>query len=446
MSADEGASWAAADAGSIGEVIALQRSHNAGKLPIHDVLLHEWIAIFGDGLTSMRSLSALFGLIAVALMFPVTRELLGGNLGEGRGEHLGGASYAPSDLDVIAALATLITAVSLVTIKYSREMRMYSLLLAFALAQIWFFMRALRRNAIADYVILAALTILLVLTNLIAIPLVAVEGFWLLMIIATNRSDDDRKRRHSAIATGVTISLALLALAPTAIGAMNRLHQIGVEGKLNWLQMPRWWAPVSLFSKATGSFVFPVMMALAAWGVVRCWKRANAGARFAILWMLMPPVLLLIASHLVHPVFVERYLLYCFPAFFILTAIGIWELGADWARILAAAIIVLLALGHIHSYSMKTHDTQWSEATRSATANLPSDKTIAVIPPFAVEVVRYYSDPSMRARIIPYDSASSNLQMIILSNRLVHYEVDPRVRHDYPKVLARERDVVVLSR
>jgi hypothetical protein len=95
---------------------------------------------------------------------------------------------------------------------------------------------------------------------------------------------------------------------------------------------------------------------------------------------------------------------------------------------------------------MKTHDTQWSEATRLATANLPSDKTIAVIPPFAVEVVRYYSDPSMRARIIPYDSASSNLQMIILSNRLVHYEVDPRVRHDYPRVLARERDVVVLSR
>ena len=437
MSADEGASWAAADADSIAQVIALQRSHNAGKLPVHDVLLHEWITIFGDGLTSMRSLSAIFGMIAVALMFPLTRELLGGNLGAE------GTTYSAPEVDMVAALATLITALSLVTIKYSREMRMYSILLAVALAQIWFFMRALRRNAITDHVALFLLTILLIFTNLIAAPVIAVEGLWLLVVVIVNNRD--RARRRSAIATGFGISLAMLALAPAAIAAAGRLHQIGVEGKLEWLKMPRWWAPISLFSKGIGSFAFPVMLALAIWGFARCWRRANAAARFAILWMLMPPVLLVIASHAIHPVFVERYLLYCFPAFFILAAVGIWELSANSLRATAVALIAMLALGHIHSYSRKTHDTQWNEAARFATANLGAGETVAVLPQFAVEVVRYYSDPSKRASIVAYDPSSPSPRIIIVSDRLLHHEMDPAVRRDYARVVARARDVVVLS-
>ena len=66
MSADEGATWAAADAPSIGEVIAIQQTHNPGKLPLHDLMLHGWIALFGDGLAAMRSLSALFGLVTIS--------------------------------------------------------------------------------------------------------------------------------------------------------------------------------------------------------------------------------------------------------------------------------------------------------------------------------------------------------------------------------------------
>ena len=46
MSADEGATWAAADAPSIRDVVAIQRTHNAGKLPVHDLMLHGWIATF----------------------------------------------------------------------------------------------------------------------------------------------------------------------------------------------------------------------------------------------------------------------------------------------------------------------------------------------------------------------------------------------------------------
>src|SRR5690242_16139090 len=76
MSADEGATWAAAAAPSISQLLATQQTHNAGKLPFHDLILHGWIALFGDGLPAMRSLSALLGVLAIILMVPAAREVM----------------------------------------------------------------------------------------------------------------------------------------------------------------------------------------------------------------------------------------------------------------------------------------------------------------------------------------------------------------------------------
>lgn len=73
MSADEGASWAAASASSLGRVLELQPKLNPGKFAIHELLLHGWMQIFGDGLVSIRALSALAGTLVVAVAFLVVR-------------------------------------------------------------------------------------------------------------------------------------------------------------------------------------------------------------------------------------------------------------------------------------------------------------------------------------------------------------------------------------
>src|ERR1700676_4017351 len=105
MSADEGATWAAADASSTRDVVALQRTHNPGKLPLHDLMLHGWIAIFGAGLAAMRALSALFGLATIVLMLLLTRETFRIRFD---GDD---PSISQSDIDMIAALGALICAV-----------------------------------------------------------------------------------------------------------------------------------------------------------------------------------------------------------------------------------------------------------------------------------------------------------------------------------------------
>jgi len=68
MTADEGASWAAAAARSLTDVIDVQQRLNPGRLAAHDVMLHFLMRIFGDTLRSIRFLSVLFGMILVGLV------------------------------------------------------------------------------------------------------------------------------------------------------------------------------------------------------------------------------------------------------------------------------------------------------------------------------------------------------------------------------------------
>ncbi len=439
MSPDEGATWAAADAPSIHNVIAIQQTHNAGKLPFHDLMLHGWIAIFGDSLFAMRSLSALFGLLTIILMFPLTREVfrirVAGDL----------ARLPQSEVDLIAALSALITGVSLVTIKYDRELRMYGLLLALAVAHLWWFLRALRRRSMVDYIVLVPLTAALIAVNMITFSMVAVEGIWLFAILARPQIDyQDRIR--SVVTTGIAILAGIAILSPTFFVLVQVGREVLAAGKMDWLTGPPWWEPAAFFNKATGSIAFPVLFALAAWGGWRGWQHARGAIAFTFLLMWAPPILLVIGSLLWRPMFMERYAIYSFPAFFIFIALGIVELSNTTARAIAAVAVVILALGHIHSYSLKTHDADWHEAARVAQASLRPGDTMAVVPAFAVEVVRYYLYPPLRDTAVGYDPNTATSTVVILAEHGVNAAASARVRHEYPRVLARERGVVVLSR
>jgi mannosyltransferase len=439
MSADEGATWAAADAPSITEVLAIQQTHNPGKLPLHDLVLHWWIAIFGDGLVAMRSLSALFGVATIILMVPLTREVFSIE------SHSDGPSFSRSDIDMVAGLSALICAVNLVTIKYEREARMYGLLLALAMAHLWFFLRALRRQRLIDYVILALLTSALIAINLVTLSVLAVEGIWLLMVLASRRIDYPN-RVKSVVASGVAIVAGLAILSPALYVLIIFGSEAMAAGKVDWLVRPPWWEPLSFFNKATGSVAFPIMFALAAWGVWRASRRAQGALAFALLLMWAPPLMLVAGSFLWRPMFMERYAIYSFPAYFILIALGIWELESIVARAIATAAVVILALGHIHSYSLKTHDVDWREAARVAQASLGPNETVAVAPPYAVEVVRYYVYPPLRGNAVGYDPSRSDSAVAILAQHSVNPSVTAQVRNGYPRVLLRARGVVVLSR
>ena len=445
MSADEGASWAAASASSVAEVIALQPALNPGKLPIHDLMLHGWIGLFGESLPAMRALSALLGVVSIALVYFVTRELFFSE--PGREPRATEPTLSSDDVTMVAALAALIFAVNLVTIKYSREARMYPLMLAASLAQIGMFLRALRVGGFANYVAVAILTALAIGANFSALLIPATEAVWLAYVMVKTRGRADNPQMKRAWAAAAVLAAGGLILAPKLLSTLHGASAMKAAGGIvGWRKPPPISAPIAMFNKASGSFAFPVLAALAIWGAVRGWRRARTAVAFAILWMWLPPLLMVAASYAIAPVFVERYALSCFVPFFILVAVGIFAMPTESARFGALAIALALSIGHIVSYTRKPHDAQYREAVAAADAALKPGEVATVLPSYAIDVVRYYLPIAKRDRAVRYDASPTNPAVLILGDENPAPDVAESYRKDYPQTIAHFRGVTVMRR
>jgi hypothetical protein len=464
MSADEGASWAAASAPTMREVLRAQNRLNPGKAGLHDVTLHLWMRAFGDDLVAMRALSAAIGTIAIALVFGATRELLAANCArpndavEGRGAAVEGRDDAgdgrtagqrnEAAVDEVAAIAALVFAVNLIAIKYSREVRMYPLVLAAVSAQTWCFFRAYRRGGFGAYAGVAIFTAMALAAHLTAVLAFSGEGLWLTYVLAKHRFDFSATsvRRVLALLVALGAGAAMLApLAPTVIGSAAHAAD---RGAIGWIQRPAPWASLALFNKGTGSYAFPVMAALAAWGSVRGWHRWRVAIVFALLWMWTPPLLLMLISYAIRPAFVERYLVSCFVPFFILVAIGIVELPGVAARVGAIALVGALAIGHVAAWDRKPHDVQWREAVRAATTGTGNGAGLAVAPGYASNVVRYYSDGNLAVPPAhPADAGGrDSTAVVIIGDQGITSATAAALVREYPRVLAKLRGVVVRER
>ncbi len=148
-----------------------------------------------------------------------------------------------------------------------------------------------------------------------------------------------------------------------------------------------------MFSEGVGTTLFILLMALAAWGVVRALRWGPGPVSFLLLWMWTPPVLLLLLSYAIVPVFVAHYALASVVALLILASIGICELGSTAAGSAALAIVIALEVPPIQSYfrsSRNQYHVQWDEAARLASASLKPNELAIVEPDWAISVVRYY--------------------------------------------------------
>jgi hypothetical protein len=324
---------------------------------------------------------------------------------------------------------------------------MYPAMLAAILAQVAMFLRTLRIGGFANYVAVAILTALAIGANFSALLVPATEAVWLVYVIARTRDGADDPRAKHAWALAATLAAGGLILAPRLFSALHAASALNAAGDvIGWRKPPPLYAPVALFNKASGSFAFPVLAALAIWGVVRGWRRAHDAVSFALLWMWLPPVLMVAASYAIAPMFVERYALSCFVPFFILTVLGIFEVPGESARAGALAIALALSVGHIVSYTRKPHDAQYREAVAAADAALRAGETMTVVPSYAIEVLRYYLPADQRERAVPYDESSAKAAVLILGDQNLAPDVAESYRKDYPQTIARLRGVTVMRR
>ena len=427
MSADEGASWAAASAPTVSEVLRRQEMFNAGKLGLHDIMLHGWILAFGDGLVSMRAMSAAFGTVAIVLVYLVSRELLLMSLTDSVR-----AKNRSRDADSVAALSALIFAVSTVPIEYSREARMYPVLLVAILAQIWFALRAIRMRGLVNYAGACVFTALALAAHFSAFCVMASEGLWLLYLLMFPRAASDVNGatggaqevsrstdvyriadRGSVLRLAGSIALGAAITAPMMLGAMKVSAAAVAAGAINWIRPPTVWDAITIFKIGAGYFILPTIAAI---GAVLGWRWAPSAVLFALIWMWVPVALLLIISFTITPMLVERYVLSSFVPLFILVAMAIWSIRASPDRCAAIALVMLLVIAQdFRFYAHRHNDAQWREAARVAASSAGPADAIGVVPAYAENVVRYYLTPERRSLIVSdISSQSANRPAVVI--------------------------------
>ncbi len=437
MSADEGASWAAASASTVGKVLQLQPRLNPGKFAVHELALHGWIRLFGDGLPAMRMLSALAGMLGIVAVFFLARELFGLRDGAIRKANEDVFDKSAATLSyLLPAFVAVLFAVNLVFIKYAQQARMYSVALLCGLLQIEFFLRSVLRPAPVAFLFTALFTALAIASTFTMSLILTPEVLWLAYLL---RQWDKAICRRAALA-GLALIGGLLLLIPPALIYLRVRAQEPTLLAYAWASTPPFWAPISMFNKAAGSIAFPVLLGLVFWGLTRGWRPARDAVVFVLLWMLVPPVLVLAASYLIRPAFVERYLLASFVPFFLLVALGILSVRGFPAQYALLALVILLALGHVHSYRHHAHDVQWHEAVQAATAT--TGRTIAVVPPYAADVVRYYLRDSRNDWSVAPGQAKSAAVAIVADSGVSPAEA-ARITAAFPRLLKRLRGVIV---
>jgi len=119
----------------------------------------------------------------------------------------------------------------------------------------------------------------------------------------------------------VACAAAAVLLLPMTVLSVGQSPQLG------WITTPDLSTVASLLRGFAGSvLLIPVVAVLAVLGCAAgSGLRRGVGLTVAVLtvpWLVLPPVLLLAVS-LVHPIYVERYVVFCLPALSVLVAAGL---------------------------------------------------------------------------------------------------------------------------
>lgn len=285
----------------------------------------------------IRSVSALSGVLTVPVIYALGKRIFGEREGL-----------------IAAALLTVNT----FHIAYSQEARSYSLVVLLVSLSSLFFVRAIEDRSRRDWVWYVATATLSVYSHFFA--LLVLGSQWVsLAILPRNRVPWSR----------FVASVAMLAClcSPLAI----YLWKHGSGGHLAWVGKPTLHTVYSSFSDfAAGEFCGALYVLLWAAGlafIVREWHYCRSAFkiwRYAFLWIwFLLPVAVAYLLSLRLPMFVNRYLIVCLPAFVLLGSVSLARIPSNWVCVGAVTIVVILlsrSLGPYYTFDVKE---DWRGAT-----------------------------------------------------------------------------------
>ncbi|MHB0975758.1 MAG: glycosyltransferase family 39 protein [Candidatus Aquicultorales bacterium] len=328
--------------------------------PLHSILLHFWIGLFGASEWAVRSLSAVFGTGAVAMTYVLAKQLY--------------------DREA-AIMASLIMALSWFQIYFSQEARGYSLLVLLTLASFFFFVSLLKERTTAWYAGYAICTSLLIYTHAFGLLTLAVQNLYLALSVFTKGLGRKQEFKRWLLTGWPLLQLAVLAAAApwlaTFFGKTTKAQVAEwviprpspdvVPGTLatlagsTWLllffiSMPLMGAALAYYTvgkRQPGQAVESALAELREWGSTKTLLLA--------LWFFMPLATAFAVSQFASPIYADKYFIGSAPALFIFAARGIGRLNRQKVKLAAVALVSALSVYGAIDYYGSVHKEPWRD-------------------------------------------------------------------------------------
>jgi uncharacterized membrane protein len=290
------------------------------SMGLYYLILHFWLHL-GDSEATIRTLSVIFGVASIPLIFFVGKELFDEQVG---------------------MVAAVLLAVNSFFVEQSQEARGYSLALMLVTLSTLLFIHAVRRGGKGRWVLYALVSVLAVLAHAFSLfILIAHAGATLVF-----RASRARRLRLMLIAAGVLLAGALAA-APVLKLAIG-------DERWTWIHLP---ARSTIAQELGGLFGqqgwllvgYLFLICIGAALFVQCLVNKEEGDKdwsYALaLAMFFVPVVGSILGSFIIPMFVLRYLTIALPGLILSVAVGVTRSGARWVSI--GVFVTVLALSAV---------------------------------------------------------------------------------------------------
>jgi uncharacterized membrane protein len=310
--------------------------------PLYYFLLHYWEGLFGTSDFAIRSLSVIFGVAAIPMIYVLGRRLFDEEVG---------------------IISALVLAISSLNIEYSQEARMYSLMFLLALLSMYFFVRFLEKSTVLTSFGYILATTLLLYSHVLGVLMLVAQNVYVVTVLLLS------KKRTFRLLHWMILEVIVIALfspwIPVVIGSAGRavkpLLQINTftqtltayagSVQLLWLFVVLAVLSLFTFAKIRGptNWKEPAK-ALESYS----WEIRIANVRYLYLlavWLVTFNIIPYIISHLSnYHIYLSKYVIAASAALYIIVAKGIRNINYNYAKLAVIGIILVLSATNVQAY------------------------------------------------------------------------------------------------
>lgn len=377
--------------------------------PLYYLLLRPWLAVLGDSAAALRSLSLVFGVAAVPVMYLLGRDLVDARTG---------------------VVSAFLMALSPFWLFYSQEGRMYTLLVLLACISTWLFVRHLKARDSGTPAPLGWYWLVSTLGMYTHFFFVFVL-FGHAAVYLLDRASW-RKRITDVLRLGVPVFLAYL---PWLV-----MLAVGLSGEQEWKSVRTviFAVPYTFvrFAVGYGTFVAnyqwqehvgellrenaPVLaLAVAAHALLAlagmwAWSALRPTARRVLWATLVVPLLLPLALSVITILAGERYFMVALPAYLIALATGLVHLLTEPGSARRLGMVGAAALAWVTVYALQAHylnpeagKEQWHDVVAELEARVGEDDAVYVAPAMSRAGLLYHSEHLRPENVLGLDPEDS---------------------------------------